>query len=281
MSVLAAADFEFMRRFAHEHAALVISSGKEYLVESRLTPVAKALGFSSLGGLIASLREQPRWNVAREHVIDALTTNETLFFRDLHPFEALRRHILPELLKRNAAERTLRIWSAACSTGQEPYSVAMLLDEYFPELRSWTVQIIATDLSRTVLAQAQAASYSSLEVNRGLPAKCLVRYFQRNGDAWVLKPEVRRCVEFRVMNLIEPWPTLPPLDIVLLRNVMIYFDDPTKTAILKRLRTVMRGGAYLFLGTAETTLNLDPTYDRVTFDRATVYRTPLCSPAMS
>ena len=269
---VSAPDFDYVCRLAHREAAIVIEPGKEYLVDTRLTPVAQREGFASLAAFIQQLRSEVKVNGLHHKAIDALTTNETLFFRDYHPFEALRGSILPDVLAQRAGARRLAIWSAACSTGQEPYSLAMLLLEYFPQLSDWTVSILATDLSPKVLKLAQEGRYSQFEVNRGLPASYLVKYFTKQGDAWCVKDEVKRRVEFRPMNLVHPWPVMPPLDLVFLRNVMIYFDVETKKTILKKIRDCLLPHGHLFLGTAETTINLDLAYQPVTAGKAVSYR---------
>lgn len=266
------ADFDYVSRLAHSEAALVIEPGKEYLVETRLGPLAEREGFASLAAFIHQLRAEVKVNGLHHKAIDALTTNETFFFRDYHPFEALRRFILPPILEQRAAARRLTIWSAACSTGQEPYSLAMLLLEHFPQLADWMVSILATDLSPTVLKVAQAGKYSQFEVNRGLPASYLVKYFTKQEEAWFIKDEVKRMVEFRPMNLIQSWPVMPPLDLVFIRNVMIYFDVETKKTILRKIRNCLLPHGHLFLGTAETTTGLDPAYQPVAYGKAVVYR---------
>jgi chemotaxis protein methyltransferase CheR len=190
----------------------------------------------------------------------------------VHPFEALRTKVLPDLIAARAAQRTLRIWCGACSTGQEPYSLSMLLREKFPELATWKVSILCTDLSGDVLARAKAGSYSQLEVNRGLPALMLVKYFTRQGDAWEIKEEVRRPLEFKELNLAKAFPVLPRFDLVMLRNVLIYFDVETKKAILGRIRRVMAPDAFFFLGAAETTLNLDDAFISVPVGKTVCYR---------
>ncbi|HEX7652171.1 MAG TPA: protein-glutamate O-methyltransferase CheR, partial [Verrucomicrobiae bacterium] len=250
-------DFDYIVQLARSQAAIVLEPGKEYLVENRLEPLAQREGCTNLAGLIARMRQEPTVNGLHYKAIDALTTNETLFFRDFSPFDALRKIILPQLLVSRAEMRQLNIWSAACSTGQEPYSLAMLILNHFPQLKDWRINILATDLSTTVLKAATEASYSQLEVNRGLPAPYLIKYFTKNGDRWLLKDEVKRMVQFRAMNLIQPWPMMPAFDLVFVRNVMIYFDVETKRNILKKVRACMLPHSYLFLGTAETTLNLD------------------------
>jgi chemotaxis protein methyltransferase CheR len=274
-------DFDYASRLAHSEAGLVIEAGKEYLVETRLGPMAQREGFASLAALIQQMRLEPKINGLHHKAIDALTTNETLFFRDFHPFEALRGTILPEILERRASARRLTIWSAASSTGQEPYSLAMLLLEHFPQLAGWNVSILATDLSQTVLKVAQEGKYSQFEVNRGLPASYLVKYFTKQEDKWCLKDKVKKMVEFRPMNLIQTWPLMPPLDLVFIRNVMIYFAVETKKTILKKIRNCLLPHGYLFLGTAETTTNLDPQYQPVTHGKAVVYRVQPTEPSTS
>ena len=205
-------------------------------------------------------------------MIEAMVTNETSFFRDHHPFEDLRTTILPELIRRRAAERRLDLWSAAASTGQEPYSLAILIREQFPELAGWSVNILATDLSAEVLERARAGRYNQIEVNRGLPVTLLMKYFRQQGTTWELVEEVRRMVDFRALNLARPWPPLPPMDLILLRNVMIYFEPETKREILGRVARLLRPGGYLLLGSAETTLNLDASFRRVEHTKAGFYQ---------
>ena len=265
-------DFEYISQLTRNQAAIVLEAGKEYLVENRLTPLAEQEGYGSLEKFISELRSKPV-NGLHHKVVDAMTTNETSFFRDFHPYETLRKHILPKLIQQRAATRQLTIWSAACSTGQEPYTLAMLLREHFPQLKDWRVTILATDLSPTVLKTAQAGNYSQFEVNRGLPAAYLIKYFTKEGERWSIKPELKKNIEFRPMNLIQSWPIMPPFDLVFIRNVMIYFDVDIKKMLLKRIRNCLLPHGYLFLGTAETTLNIDPEYNPVTFDKTVVYET--------
>lgn len=268
---IADCDFDYVRWLIRSRTAIVLEDNKKYLVETRLLGLARKEGFASVGSLISELRLQPRGELLRK-VVDTMCNNETMFFRDLHPFEALRQSIIPALMARRAGERSLCFWSAACSSGQEPYSLAMLLYEHFPELAGWGVKILATDLSSEILARARQGRYSQLEVNRGLPAGLLVRYFARQGLDWQIRAEVRQMVEFREMNLAAPWSPMPLVDVVLLRNVMIYFSPETKRDILGRLRRQMRSDGYLFLGAAETTLNLDEGYVREQHGQAWWYR---------
>ena len=271
MSTLSPADFTFVCELVRQRSAIVLESGKEYLVVSRLTSVAQQNGFSNLGELVTRLRSQPMGPLPQK-VVEAITTNETSFFRDLYPFDVLKKEIVPEILQKRAAEKRLTIWCGAASTGQEPYTIALVLKENFPQLDNWSVKIIATDINNEVLEQARSGVYSQIEVNRGLPAPMLIRHFEKVGSEWRIKEPLRKMIEFRPVNLISYWPAMPPVDIVFLRNVLIYFDQPTKREILGKIRKVMRPDGYLFLGGAETTINLDETFERTQFDRASCYK---------
>jgi chemotaxis protein methyltransferase CheR len=255
-------DFDFIRKLLQERSAVVLEAGKEYLVESRLAPLVRQLNLGSIGELVGRLRAASANGLLRQ-VVEALVTTETLFFRDHHPFEALRKVVIPELMSRRRDDRRLHVWCAASSSGQEPYSLALLLREHFPALAGWKVSLLATDLSREVLARAREGRYNQIEVNRGLAASLLVKYFRQHGTTWQLDESVRGMVEFRELNLAQAWPPLPRMDLVLLRNVMIYFDPDTKKAILGRLARLLAPDGYLLLGGAETTLNLDDSYRRV------------------
>jgi chemotaxis protein methyltransferase CheR len=232
------------------------------MVESRLAPMVARLKLGSIGELVTKLRA-PLANGLQAQVVEAMVTTETSFFRDLAPFETLRKVVIPELMRNRAEERRLYIWCAASSSGQEPYSLAMMLREHFPELLNWKLTLLATDISRDILARAREGKYLQIEVNRGLPATLLVKYFQQQGTMWQLNPTIRGMVEFREMNLAQPWPVLPRMDLVLLRNVMIYFENDTKKEILGRVARLLRPDGYLILGGAETTLHLDDSYRRV------------------
>lgn len=268
---ISADDFVFIQRLVLRESAVVLAPGKEYLVEARLEPLVREYGLQSLADLVRRLRN-PQCNGLAARVVEAMVTTETSFFRDQAPFATLRTAVLPELLRRRAAERSLAIWSAACSTGQEPYSIALLLAENFPELARWKVHLLASDLSRAVLGKAKLGRFSQLEVNRGLPAPLLVRHFARDGVHWVLDEAVRSKVHFFGMNLAEDWPPLPVMDVVFLRNVMIYFYEPTKKAILARVARVLRPDGYLVLGGAETTFHLDAGFARAPGDMPGFYQ---------
>jgi chemotaxis protein methyltransferase CheR len=265
-------DFNYIADLARRRAAIVLEPGKEYLVESRLTPIAQKEGHAGLSEFIARLRSGPEASPVHARVVDALTTNETFFFRDHHPFEAMKKVVVPKLIQDRANLRRLTIWCAACSTGQEPYSIAMMLKEHFPQLASWKVNIVATDISPRVLEQARKGTYSQIEVNRGLPAIYLVKHFTQSGSSWVIREDIRKSVEFRELNLIQPWGALPVFDVVFIRNVLIYFDVPTKQSILRNIRRHMAPDSHLFLGTAETAINLDVGFTGVPLANITAYR---------
>jgi chemotaxis protein methyltransferase CheR len=245
-------DFDFIAGMVQSQSAIVLE-GKEYLISSRLQPIIEREGLGSLTGLVERLRGEPHGALARK-VVEAMATNETLFFRDPAVFEALRRQVLPELIEARRSERQLTIWSAACSTGQEPYSVAMLLDtELAGMLRGWKVQLHATDLSAESLERARNGVYSQLEVDRGLPLGYRQRYFRREGTSWRLDDSIRRMVELRQANLKSAeWPLggARP-DLVLLRNVLYYFAPADKKAILARVRKTMHGRGVLLVGSTE------------------------------
>lgn len=268
---LNSADFEYVCKLVRERSAIVLDVGKEYLVESRLLPLVRSHGCASLQDFIMKLRP-PSASGLQQKVLEAMTTNETSFFRDWHPFEVLKKAILPELMAKREKERKLTFWCGASSSGQEPYTVAILLREHFPILANWSFRFLATDLSAAMVERARTGRYSQLEVNRGMPAPLLVKYFQRQGVEWQVKDEVRRMVEFRPMNLVEAWTSMPEMDVIFMRNVLIYFDVSAKKAILGKIRRILRSDGYLFLGAAETTLNLDDGFERLQFDKAGCYR---------
>lgn len=266
-----AVDFQYIKKIVHERSAILLSEDKQYLVESRLTPLARREGLGTITELVRQMRRQP-FNGLHGKVVDAMTTNETSFFRDHHPFETLKNHILPELIQKRSTQRRLNIWCAACSSGQEPYSIALTIREHFPALRSWNIQILSSDISPTMLERTKKGEYSQLEVNRGMPIKLLIKHFQKVGTHWQAKDDLRRLVSVRSINLIEAWPRLAQMDLIFLRNVLIYFDLPTKQKILRNMRRQMRNDGYLFLGGAETTLNVDNAFERKRFDRTVCYQ---------
>jgi chemotaxis protein methyltransferase CheR len=269
---LPAEDFAYLCRLMHERAAIVLEPGKEYLALSRLDPIARHAGVGSVAELVGVLRGEDAASQLHEEVVDALTTNETTFFRDFNPFESLRTHVLPELVERRRRSRSAAIWSAGCSSGQEPYSIAMAIREDFPELLTWQLRILGTDISPSVLDRARRGRYGQLEVNRGLPAHLLVRHFTRVGMEWEIEEPIRRMVRFERHNLVHEWPAMPPFDLVLMRNVMIYFDVDTKRDVLAKMHRQLAPQGYLLLGASETTYNLSEDFDRELDGRTAWYR---------
>jgi len=267
---LTATTFDWVRQLVHRESAIVLAPGKEYLVEARLLPVARQMGLPDVGQLVDSVRSRPSPEATRQ-IVEALTTNETSWFRDGDPFTALTSTVLPSLLGARGPAERLQIWSAACSSGQEPYTIAMLLEDALPNAAT-RVSITATDLSREMVERTRAGRFSQLEVNRGLPAPMLVRHFTRAGSEWEVSPTLRRMVTASECNLAAPLPRMGPFDVVYLRNVLIYFDLPTKQAILRGVRALMRPDGWLFLGAAETTLGVDDSWERVVIGRSSAYR---------
>jgi chemotaxis protein methyltransferase CheR len=267
---LPAPSFDWVRQLVHRESAIVLAPGKEYLVEARLLPVARQMGLPDVSRLVDSVRSRPSPESTRR-IVEALTTNETSWFRDGDPFTALTSTVLPALGSARSAHERLQIWSAACSSGQEPYSIAMLLEDAMPDAAG-RVSITATDISREMVARTRAGRFSQLEVNRGLPAPMLVRHFTRVGTEWEVAPTLRRMVAARECNLAAPLPPIGPFDVVYLRNVLIYFDLPTKRSILRRVRALLRPDGWLFLGAAETTLGVDDSWERVVVGRCSAYR---------
>ena len=254
-------EIDFLRTLIVRRSGNVLSTDQSYLLESRLGPVALDHGMVDVSALVTELRKSTDARLA-EKVTEALTINETSFFRDTQPFDALRDVLIPEFVQRRSAMRKLTIWSAASSSGQEAYSIAMLIRESFPELADWNVKIVATDLSDKMVARSQDGKYTQFEVNRGLPARLLIKYFDRSGATWQAKDELRRMIDCRKLNLMGVWPLLPAFDIVFLRNVLIYFDQPSKIGILEKVRSVMQADGKLFLGGGETLINLAAPFTR-------------------
>ncbi|MGE0591176.1 MAG: protein-glutamate O-methyltransferase CheR [Vicinamibacterales bacterium] len=262
-------EFDLVRKLAFDEAGIVLEHDKQYLVESRLQSLAKQTSHESPSSLIGQIARDIR---LKQKVVEAMTTNETTFFRDHEPFEMLKNDILPALIQARQHTKQLRFWYAACSTGQEPYSMLMLLAEHFPQLASWNVTHLATDISKDVIAKAREGEYTQFEVNRGLPALYLAKYFQKKGLHWKVSDALRRQLQFQEFNLNRTWVGIPKADIVFLRNVMIYFDLDAKRRIFQQLERTMEPDGYLFLGTAETTLNVTASFQRVAFGRTACYR---------
>ena len=268
MSETSTVDFDYVRDLVYRESAIAIEPDMKYLVESRLTSLIRKTEFSAIGDLVSALRKKHDPELA-SRVVDAMTTNETSFFRDSHPFDTLCKDVLPGIARSHS--ETIRIWSAACSTGQEPYTIAMAISEQCPELLP-RISILGTDISAEVVAKAQSGTYNRLEVNRGLPMRYLTKYFVQQGMSWSVKPVLKERVTFEKMNLIGDWGRLPQMDIIFMRNVLIYFDPDVKSSILCNTSKMLKSGGSLFLGLSETTLNLNTSYERVTTDRSHYYK---------
>ncbi|MAL77612.1 MAG: chemotaxis protein CheR [Sneathiella sp.] len=248
-------DFQLFGDIVRTRSGLVLTEEKIYLLESRLIPLARRRGLDSLEALAAEVRRTKDERLLME-ITEAMTTNETFFFRDTRPFDTFRDVVLPQLLKARAAKKSLRIWTAACSTGQEPYSLAMLLKEEAAKMAGWRVEILATDLSNEVLEKAKAGLYSQFEVQRGLPIQLLMKHFQQVGEMWQIDSSIRAMVKFQPRNLLEDFSSIGQFDVVFCRNVLIYFDQATKSQVLNRVYDILAVDGALFLGGAETVLGI-------------------------
>lgn len=266
------AAIEYFCGLVRQESAIVLEASKTYLIQARLEPIAKAHGFASLCELAAKAKASTVASTLRGEIVDAMTTNETSFFRDFHPFEMLKKEVLPPLIERRRDKKTLCIWCAASSSGQEPYTIAMLIRENFPALSDWKIDFVASDISPTMIRRCEEGFYSQIEINRGLPAPYLVKYFKQEGSVWRIREDLRKSIGWRKMNLISSWPLMPKFDIIFIRNVLIYFDIETKRGIFGNLRNQLAPDGALFLGTAETTINLDESLVREFNGKATYYR---------
>jgi chemotaxis protein methyltransferase CheR len=261
-------DYDFLRKLLKERSGLDLSADKQYLVESRLIPLARRAGVPGIAELVQKMKAGAETLISE--VVEAMTTNETFFFRDKIPFDHLREAILPTLLKARANRRSLRIWSAACSTGQEPYSIAMCLKEKAQELAGWRIEIVATDLSQEVLEKAKSGIYSQFEVQRGLPVQLLVKYFTQIGEHWQISSEIRSMVQHRPLNLLQDFSHLGKFDVIFCRNVLIYFDQDTKAGIFARLAKALEPDGTVLLGAAETVVGISDAF-RPHPDRRSLY----------
>jgi len=268
---LSEVDYAFACQLVRNRAGIVLGEDKQYLVKTRVQPLMDRERFGAFHELFGAIRRDVEGALS-DAFIDALTTNETFFFRDVHPFDTLRETVLPDLIRAREHTRRLNIWCAASSSGQEPYSLSLLLMEYFPELRNWSVSVMASDISTEMLCRARAGTYSQLEVNRGLPVRMLVKHFQKIGNQWLISEEIRGMVQFRFLNLTKPWPPLPKYDLIFMRNVLIYFDKSCKQEILGRTRGQMQPDGVLYLGGSETTIGLDDKFEPVRHGPTMVYR---------
>ena len=268
---LPTADIDFLRGLVAEHSGNVIAPRQVYMLTQRLDPVARGVGLDNVEQLVDELRRARNPQLS-DKVAEAVTVNETSFFRDMHLFEALRTKLLPDLARARQDTKRIRIWCAACSSGQEPYSIAMTIHEQFKRLDEWDIRILATDLSEQMLAKSRAGEYSQLEVNRGLPARKLVQYFNRKGQIWQVRPELRSLVNHRRLNLTQAWPYLGHFDLVFIRNVLIYFDQKTKADILQRIGSVVAPGGNVFIGSAETIIGLGVPFERQEINGTVCYQ---------
>lgn len=252
-------DYEFLRKLLKERSGLDLSPDKQYLVESRLIPLARRVGLPGITELVQKMKAGSADALIAD-VVEAMTTNETFFFRDKVPFDHLRETMLPALLQARASRRALRIWCAASSTGQEPYSIAMCLKELGATLAGWRIEILATDLSQGVLEKSKAGLFSQFEVQRGLPIQLLVKYFTQVGELWQLNADIRSVVQHRQLNLLQDFGHLGTFDVIFCRNVLIYFDQDTKAGIFERLARVIEPDGFLVLGAAESVVGISDAF---------------------
>jgi chemotaxis protein methyltransferase CheR len=280
-------DYEYLRRLLKDHSGLDLSSDKQYLIESRLLPLSRKAGLPGISELVQKMKGGSAGLISQ--VVEAMTTNETFFFRDKVPFEHFRNSIMPEILQARAGRKSLRIWCAAGSTGQEPYSLAMCLMEMGAAIAGWRIEILATDLSQEVLEKSKSGIYSQFEVQRGLPIQLLVKYFKQTGELWQINPDIRAMVQHRQLNLLHDFSGLGVFDVIFCRNVLIYFDQDTKINIFNRLAKITEPEGFLALGAAETVVGLTEAFKpypekrglyRPNGARVTIARTPLVAAAM-
>jgi chemotaxis protein methyltransferase CheR len=254
------ADFDFISKLVKERSGLVLTPEKAYLIESRLAPIARAEGMSGVEEVVQALRLNR--GTLSDKVVDAMTTNETFFYRDKTPFETLENVVLPDLVARKRGQ-PIKIWCAAASTGQEPYTIAMVCDAMGHKLGGSRVEIVATDISERCLEKARAGIYSQFEVQRGLPVQMLLKHFKKNGENWQISDQIRSAVRYRAMNLLDDFRALGQFDVIFCRNVLIYFDVPTKKRVLERMSSQVTNPGYLLLGAAETVLGITDTFKGV------------------
>lgn len=263
-------EFQFLRDLIYRKASFVLERSKEATIDMRLRALLQEAGLTSIGALVRKLRDGSL--DLEQRFVDCMTNHETLFFRDPYFFDALRSEVIPELMTARARRRRLRIWSSACSSGQESYSVAILIQEHFPELRNWDVKIVASDVSREMVERTRKGEFSSMEVRRGLAPELRARYFDNVTDGVVAKKRLRSMIETRQLNLADAWSRFETFDLVLLRNVLIYFDLPTKKKVLARVRKSLAPDGFLVLGGGESTFQIDTSWAKAQRGRAVLYR---------
>ncbi len=263
-------DFEYIQELVEKHSGIVLTFDKTYLIETRLAPLLRREKLDAVADLVSILRNKP-FGALHDWVIDKMTTNETSFFRDQIPFEAMKNSLIPELVEARKEARTLSIWSAACSSGQEPYCISMLIRENFPDLQDWNIKIIATDISNSILDKARSGCYNQFEIQRGLPENYL-KYFVKQDNLWKIKREIQDDVVFQQLNLLDIWHAIPKMDIILMRNVLTYFDQDVKENILSKINQVLRPDGYLFLGQSETVPSTGMPFELHRIDASACYR---------
>ena len=254
-------DFTYVAKMLKERSGLIVTPDKAYLLESRLTPIARKRGLKGLDELLQQLPSGGE-DLQRE-VTEAMTTNESFFFRDIKPFDQFKALVLPHMLKNRSSKRSFRIWSAACSSGQEAYSLSMILKEEAAKLAGWKIDIVGTDISQEMLEKSRAGIYSQFEVQRGLPVQLMVKYFKKNNESWQIDPAIRQMVQFREFNLLHDLKSLGQFDVVFCRNVLIYFDQPTKSKVLENISKIIPDDGFLYLGGAETVLGISDKFKPV------------------
>ncbi len=264
-------DFEYLSRWLRERSGLTLNAGKEYLITSRLLPLAQSEGLADISALVVELRRSSS-TVLATAVVEAMTTNESLFFRDKKPFDDLKDTLIPEIIEARRTQRRIRVWCAACSTGQEPYSLLMLLAENFPQLQNWQIDVIATDLDTKALERAKSGLYSQMEVQRGLPIQLLLKYFRQVENNWQIADSLRQQVTWKWWNLLDSFAGLGQFDLILCRNVLIYFDEDLKRDIFQKLARCLRDNGPLILGSAETVIGLSSQFSRDRSCKSSVYR---------
>jgi chemotaxis protein methyltransferase CheR len=268
-------DFDLYRDLLKEKSGLTLTPDKSYLLDSRLTPVARKHNFANLEAMTMALRAMPPADLIKD-IVEAMTTNETSFFRDSKPFDQFRDVVIPHLLKTRGGMKKARIWCAAASTGQEPYSLAMVIKENAAKLPGWTFEIIATDIDTAVLDTAKKGDYSQFEVQRGLPIQMLMKYFEQKGDRWHIKQEIKSMVQYKPFNLLTPMAALGKFDLIFCRNVLIYFDRETKAAVLNNMAGLLPEDGFMFLGGAETVLGITDAFKPLENSRG-IYIKPTCT----
>jgi chemotaxis protein methyltransferase CheR len=263
--------FAYLRKLIYDNCAIVLEADKRYLLEARLTPMLTHERLATFDDLVTRLNGSNAGPL-RQRVMEAVTTHETSFFRDVHPFDLFRKTVVPRLLDERSGTKRINIWCGASSTGQEPYSIAFIIKECGLQLGGWTVDFTATDLSEEVLARARSGVFTQLEVNRGLPAPMLSKHFDKVGLDWQVKADLRHMINFRKINLVETWPAMTEMDVVFMRNVLIYFDVAAKKRIFDRLARIIRPGGYLFLGSVESTHSLSEEFQPIQVGKAICYQ---------